>query len=160
MGMGMEGSASRPDSFASEARYRSDGQESVHDFSGTAPTLSPDAPGGVRESFFRGSGKGGQHRNKTETGVRLVHPSGIKVECCDERKREQNRVRAWAELNRRVNERSHNAYTQSVNMERNAQISERAWTWTQWRDEVVSPSGQRGRYSDLLKGKGFPKMSR
>ena len=41
--------------------------------------------------FFRGSGPGGQHRNKTETAVRLVHlPSGVVATAQDQRSREQN----------------------------------------------------------------------
>lgn len=40
---------------------------------------------------FRGSGPGGQHRNKTETGVRLLHrPSGILVQASERRSRTQN----------------------------------------------------------------------
>ena len=40
---------------------------------------------------FRGSGPGGQHRNKTETGVRLLHrPTGIAVQAAERRSRTQN----------------------------------------------------------------------
>lgn len=40
---------------------------------------------------FRGSGPGGQHRNKTETGVRLTHrPTGIVVQASERRSRTQN----------------------------------------------------------------------
>lgn len=51
----------------------------------------------VEESFYRGSGAGGQHRNKVETGVRLRHrKTGLLVEICNERSQKSNRDAAWA----------------------------------------------------------------
>ena len=55
--------------------------------------------------FFRGSGPGGQNRNKTETGVRLRHiPSGIVVETEDARSQAQNREHAFERLTARLEE--------------------------------------------------------
>lgn len=49
--------------------------------------------------FFRGSGKGGQNRNKVETGVRIRHlASGAVAEDCTERSREQNKKKAFRKL--------------------------------------------------------------
>lgn len=53
----------------------------------------------VDMSFFKGSGAGGQHRNKVETGVRLIHkPTGTVVECVSERSQHHNRSLAWERL--------------------------------------------------------------
>jgi peptide chain release factor 2 len=52
-----------------------------------------------RRAFFKGSGPGGQHRNKTETCVRYVHlPTGIQAEGKSERSRHANDEAAWSLL--------------------------------------------------------------
>ena len=52
-----------------------------------------------QESFFVGGGPGGQHRNKTESAVRLVHlPTGLKVTATERRSRARNRARALERL--------------------------------------------------------------
>lgn len=57
--------------------------------------------------FFKASGPGGQHRNKTETGVRLTHlPSGITVTATERRSRERNRDMALERLMERLAERN------------------------------------------------------
>ena len=49
--------------------------------------------------FFRSGGPGGQHRNKTESGVRLRHlPSGIVVTATERRSQARNRELAWERL--------------------------------------------------------------
>jgi protein subunit release factor A len=56
-----------------------------------------------RESFFVGGGPGGQHRNKTASGVRLQHlPTAIAVTATERRSQAQNRAAALARLRARL----------------------------------------------------------
>jgi protein subunit release factor A len=84
------------------------------DHSDEDPGMTPTDPPPVPESdddllaecriqTFRSGGKGGQHQNTTETGVRLVHrPTGIRCESRTERSQHRNRQRALARLRKKL----------------------------------------------------------
>jgi len=58
-----------------------------------------------RVETFRAGGPGGQHQNRTESGVRLVHlPTGIRVIAREQRSQYRNRLKALERLRRRLTE--------------------------------------------------------
>ena len=78
----------------------------------------------IRKDTFRSSGAGGQHVNKTESGVRLTHfPTGIVVECQDGRSQHQNYDRALTVLRARIWDKARAAQDADVAEKRKSLVS-------------------------------------
>jgi len=71
------------------------------------PAMDDDLLAQCRVDTFTAGGKGGQHQNRTESGIRLVHlPTGVAVTCRTERSQHRNKAIALSRLRKRLERRN------------------------------------------------------
>jgi len=109
---------------------------------------------------YRGSGKGGQHRNKTDSAVRVVHrPTGTTVIVEHGRSQWQNLRQAKVVLAQRLQKAARRADSDKVLNDRNRQISSgerpvKQFTHNEQRSVVEShQTGEVWRWSDFYRGR-------
>lgn len=115
--------------------------------------------GDLEWGYCRGSGKGGQHRNVTDSAVQLTHlPSKLMVRCESERSQKQNKQTALVLLRAKLWEHQHAAEMGARAADRKQQVgcgerSDKTWTIAVQRGIVIHhASGKRFRYSDYVRG--------
>ncbi len=108
----------------------------------------------IRVDTFRASGPGGQHRNKTDSGVRMTHiPSGTVVTATEDRSQHKNRHVARQRLEEKISFDNISKNHESMNKERKIDLSQVAYVWTQWRNQVKGPNNKKADMKNALNGK-------
>ena len=80
-------------------------------------------PADIEMQVYRSSGAGGQHINKTSSAIRVTHlPTGMVVECQDQRSQRENKEQALKVLRSRLLQQKQEAYDQEYNAKRQSQV--------------------------------------
>ena len=80
-------------------------------------------PEDIEMQACRSSGAGGQHINKTSSAIRVTHlPTGMVVECQDQRSQRENKEQALKVLRSRLLQQKQEAYDQEYNAKRQSQV--------------------------------------
>ena len=80
-------------------------------------------PADLQIDTYRSGGAGGQHVNKTESAIRITHlPTGIVVECQDERSQYKNKDKAMKILRSRIYEKMQQEQNEQIASERRSQV--------------------------------------
>ena len=104
-------------------------------------------PADLRVDVYRASGAGGQHVNKTESAVRITHnPSGIVVQCQNDRSQHKNRATAMKQLKARLYE------LEEQKRKQEAQAQEETKSDVGWGSQIRSYVLDQSRVKDLRTG--------
>jgi len=104
-------------------------------------------PADVRTDTYRASGAGGQHINKTDSAVRLTHiPTGIVVQCQNDRSQHRNKDEAWQMLRSRLYE-----HEMRIRMEAQQKLEDTK-TDVGWGHQIRSYVLDQSRIKDLRTG--------
>ncbi len=104
-------------------------------------------PADLRTDTYRSSGAGGQHVNKTDSAIRLTHlPTGVVVQCQNDRSQHKNRAQAMAQLKAKLYERE----LQKQREEQQSQEAEKADIG--WGSQIRSYVLDQSRIKDLRTG--------